>query len=403
MPTLGGLRRPPTARQRLGLGVVLSGGAHALLLAVLTVAVTRDPPRPLDNAATDEFVTVGPVGDSTIGIPGWPGDTPAPGPAVERASPSTAAPKTRLPGPTAPGPRTLSARPVRRQVATSAPSRPPVPRPAAPPAATAPTSRGRSVAQSPAPPATAPKPAQAPSGIDVGGAGPGQTPAGGAPQEGSPGRSPLADFRALLARKVKAAWDPWVVYQRVDPGGNLRGSLLVTGIQLRIRGDGVVERAQLADSSGVAPLDDEAMAAIKRMKLPPLPPEILDDKGGFDVKCSMNFDLGTFRFAREINKAIADVWRPSLAYRAADPLERTTLVKLTVGRDGSLAQVNMINSAGIDFLDRNVLEAVKPGMRLPPPPPGYANSPGGTFMFVAFQHHLGEVHVLRPKERIDAD
>ena len=57
----------------------------------------------------------------------------------------------------------------------------------------------------------------------------------------------------------------------------------------------------------------------------------------------------------------------------------------------------MINSAGIDFLDRNVLEAVKPGMRLPPPPPGYANSPGGTFMFVAFQHHLGEVHVLRPE------
>jgi TonB family protein len=82
-----------------------------------------------------------------------------------------------------------------------------------------------------------------------------------------------------------------VVYQRVDPGGTLRGSLLVTGIQLRIRGDGVVERAHLADSSGVTPLDDEAMAAIKRMKLPPLPPEILDDKGGFDVKCSMNFDL----------------------------------------------------------------------------------------------------------------
>ena len=115
----------------------------------------------------------------------------------------------------------------------------------------------------------------------------------------------------------------------------------------------------------------------------------------------MNFDLGTFRFAREINKAIADVWRPSLAYKASDPIERTTLVKLTVGRDGTLAQVNMLSSAGIDFLDRNVTEAIKPGLRLPPPPPGYANSPGGAFLFVAFQHHLGEVEVRRPKERID--
>jgi TonB family protein len=403
MPTPGALHRPPTARQRLGLGVVLSAGVHAAALITLMVAVTRQPPGPMDRTATDEFVTVGPVGDTTTGIPDWPTDYPASGPAVDRAAPTSAPPRPRAAGIEAAGPTRPSPRAVRRQVATSAPARPPVPRPAAPPAATAPSSRGRAVAQAPATPATSPNPAQVPGGIDVGGAGLGQTPSGGAPQEGTPGRSPLADFRALLVRRVKAAWDPWEIYQRLDPAGKLRGTLLVTAIQMRLRGDGSLERAQLAQSSGVAPLDDEAMAAIKRMKLSPLPSEILDDKGGFDVKCSMTMEIGVFRFAREIRNAIADVWRPSLAYRASDPMERTTLVKLTVGRDGALSQVNVINSAGLDFLDRNVIEAVKPGMRLPPPPPGYANSPGGAFMFVAFHHHLAEVHVLRPKERIDGD
>ena len=272
MATLGGLRRPATARQRMGLGVALSAGLHALALVFLMVAVTRDPPRSLDHVATDEFVTIGPIGDSAIGIPGWPTDTPAPGPAVERAAVAPTAPTPRLSGAVAPGTRSISPRPVRRPVAIVAPARPPVARPAAPPTATAASSRGRAVAQTPAAPASGPRTAQIPAGIDVGGAGTGQAPAGGAPQEGSPGRSPLADFRALLTRRVKAAWDPWLVYQRVDPAGTLRGSLLVTGIQLRLRADGVVERAKLAESSGVEALDDEAMAAIKRMKLPSLPP-----------------------------------------------------------------------------------------------------------------------------------
>ena len=164
MATLGGLRRPATARQRMGLGVALSAGLHALALVFLMVVVTRDPPRSLDNVATDEFVTIGPIGDSAIGIPGWPTDTPAPGPAVERAAVAPTAPTPRLSGAVAPGTRSISPRPVRRPVAIVAPARPPVARPAAPPTATAASSRGRAVAQTPAAPASGPRTAQAPRG-----------------------------------------------------------------------------------------------------------------------------------------------------------------------------------------------------------------------------------------------
>jgi TonB family protein len=400
---LSGSRGGTTARQRLGLGALLSAGGHAVALIALGILISQRPPRGPEDPATDDVVAIGPIGDTAVGIPGWPTDNPPPGPAVERAAPAPAPapPTARRPGRAAPGTRSTQPRLDRPPVATAAPVRPPAARPAAPLPATASGARGRTTAQAPTAPATAPRPAQAPTSIDVGGTGQAADPAGGAEQEGDPGSGVRAAFRSLLRKQLKAAWHPQEIYQRVDPTGQLKGSLLVTGVQVRLRADGQVDRAVVADSSGVRALDDEAMGAIRRMKLPPLPREILDDRAGFDVKCSLFLDVGMFRFARDIHRAISEIWRPSQAYRASEGMERTTILKLTLGRDGTLSAVDKVSSAGIDFLDRNALDAVRPGMRLPPPPTSYTASAGGTFMFVAFQHHLGEVHVLRPRERVD--
>jgi TonB family protein len=382
-----------TPGRRLGLGVTLSAALHLAGLAALAALATRA------GRATFTYdlegwdtVEISDVGEAPAGpLPATPA---ASGPkAMTEAAPPAAEP-TR-PAPTRPGghatrPEPHAVRRPRPRVATTPASPALVP---APSAAPAPPAQGSGKAASVVPEA---HPGAA---IDVGGR--------GEKIErvvDSDGHSALALFRADLKRRLRAAWRPIEIYQRLDPQGQLEGSRLITVVQVRLRADGTAERIAVNDSSGFAALDDEAQAALRRvLPLPRLAGEIVDDKGGFDVRCAFHLDVGLYRFAQDMRHAIAKVWHPSKAFLATGDKERKTVLRLTLTREGGLTKTTVMASAGIDFLDARAQAALQPGTQLPPPPPGFFRKPGPVSVVVAFHHGAGELHILLPREVLEED
>jgi hypothetical protein len=62
----------------------------------------------------------------------------------------------------------------------------------------------------------------------------------------------------------------------------------------------------------------------------------------------------------------------------------------------------VISSAGIDFLDRGVLEALRAGLHLPRPPASYGAVSGLVPLWVEFHHNVRSpsiIKVLSPSER----
>jgi TonB family protein len=178
--------------------------------------------------------------------------------------------------------------------------------------------------------------------------------------------------------------------------------VLTSSLLVRLRPDGKIERSEVAESSGVAALDKEAREALGRMPaLPALPPEMIDAQGGFSVRCTFSVDAGAFRFGNALHRAIASEWRPSRAFLHQVDRERTTMVKLELSPQGTIVRSSVVSSAGIDFLDQGALAALKPGTRLAEPPPAFVRQPRP--LFVEFQHHLGDLRVLRPREDMEAE
>jgi len=243
---------------------------------------------------------------------------------------------------------------------------------------------------------------RAPADLDVGSGGASALADG--PRVGAKGRTVVAAYLADLKGRLKSSWRPKEVYHRMDPQGRLQGSVLVTRLEVRLRADGTVEKAELYASSGVAALDTEARAALERMeRLPRLPAEMVDARGGYVVRCSFHLNVGLYRFGNEVHRAIAEGWRPSKAFAVTSENERVTVIRLTLTKDGALTKAEVATSAGIDFLDQGALTSVKPGMRLPPPPPVFTRVPGPIPVMVAFFHRAGRLHVLKPREELEDD
>ena len=401
--------RLQTPQQQLGLGVLLSAAAHALGLVALGVFVTRSYPKDFGSDARPvEIVAISTISEEPKGPLGWSTERGEPGeaPALRTSSEPV---RSTPPAPSRPEEEAI---PVRRRPRHREPTEPatapslaraerPSPSgkpPAVPPKAAAPPKTSPAKLAAARPIATE----RAPTAIGVGGAeGPEVAPGGD--EEGAAGRTVLAAYRAELKKALRRAWNPQEVYRRVDPHGRLKGSLLLTSLEVRLRADGGIDRAKVGQSSGVFELDEEAEAALRRAKIPPPPAEMLDADGGYDVRCSFYLDVGMFRFAREIHEAVAAEWRPSKAYRVSESRERRTVVRLAINQSGILQTATVVAPSGIDFLDSGALEAVKPGMRLPEPPPAFTNTPGPVVLFLAFSHLHGELYVLRPKERIDEE
>ena len=384
-----------TTRGRLGLGAALSAGCHLLAIAGLTLFVTRsgsvvpgggiaDSEAMISVSDADDALLAevafatgerigpeaapasGPPASGTPEAPG-PGAAPASGPPASGAGGAlaargaTGAPtadkgSSRVATATVPAPSAVG--PAAESGTTPAPG----PRKAPRRASRSQPGVGR--------PATAPAPA-----IAIPDRPPEPAPAEPSPRTGTPGPSPRTTFLALMKKHLRAAWRAGEVYQRIDPMGRLEGSMFVTGFQVRLRADGRVERAEQSDSSGIRELDLEGQAAITRMQpLPPLPPELVDASGGFDVRCSFHLDVGLFRFANKLHHAIAQHWRPSHAFASTSEVERKTVVRLMLDRQGALVEASVVASAGIDFLDSGAVGWAKPGIKFPPPRPPSARA-----------------------------
>jgi outer membrane biosynthesis protein TonB len=348
-----------TPGRRLGAGATLSLLAHLGCLALLTLVVTRGGTSPADGDGTEgDRVDV-----DTIGDPGpqgsadrEAGQTPSPGRETRPRRVAVAPTRPRAVTGTAPRPAPAPARPAGRTLATTDPG------------------------------SLAPERAVLPA------------------KAGSSGPSAMSLFRAELKRNMRAAWRAREVYERIDPQGHMQGSLLVTKLNVRVRQNGTVEHAAMHASSGITALDTEATSAIARMKpLTRLPDELVDDKGGLLVRCAFHLDLGLFRFANQLHHTIAELWRPGRAFQVSGDRERVNVVQLLLNRNGSLVEAKVVQSAGIDFLDKNAVAWTTPGMLLPAPPPNFMRSSPRVPIYVAFAHVSGRLIVKDPEEDLETE
>jgi TonB family protein len=109
-----------------------------------------------------------------------------------------------------------------------------------------------------------------------------------------------------------------------------------------------------------------------------------------------------FKYATFINRmgrAILSYWDPNRAYNARDPdhtmyanRDRTTWVLIELSSSGDLAGIRVLERSGLDFLDEEVVRAVRAAAPFPNPPSGIAESDGHI--------RLAFGYTLRAAERI---
>ncbi len=88
-------------------------------------------------------------------------------------------------------------------------------------------------------------------------------------------------FFNRMKRQVAQEWHPDVVYVQHDPSGNIYGVKdRVTVLRVNLKPDGTIMTTNIVQSSGVFPLDDEAIAAFRRAQPFQNPPKDLVESDG---------------------------------------------------------------------------------------------------------------------------
>jgi TonB family protein len=426
-------RFEPTAR--LGRAAGLSLALHLALLAGLGSLARRSRALPPIEMDDNDVVQVSPLEVPVpANMPAWPtaggpqGNvvkdndgqtgsaavvTPAPAPTarpLEAKARPPARPEKALaqaaptpPTGLAPAPEGAVARPESRPIAPTPAVTPPAPKKAKD--APHPTAVADAAAERP----DAGSAASTADASDVGTNSPSavvptaEEPTSGVIGVGAVGGSPLALFVGQLNNQVRGQWRAKEVYGRLDPRGRLGGAMFSTILDVRIRGDGTLERVKVISSSGSPELDAEAVETFKRgPQLPRPPAPALDAAGGYDLKFGLHLDVATFHFQAQAQRIILEGWRGSPAFNRAGDHARITLARMLLTKDGQLVRALVLGSAGIDFLDEGVLKALPPDLKLPVPPPAYIRHPGLVPVDVEFIHNVhipSGVRVLRPLPR----
>lgn len=104
-----------------------------------------------------------------------------------------------------------------------------------------------------------------------------------------------------------------------------------------------------------------------------------------------------FKYASFFNRLKRDInqhWRPMDEYRRRDPSgniyghrSRVTILMITLKADGSLKGVQVAQSSGVDFLDREAVQAFQRAEPFPNPPKGLVDVGSGEISF-SFGFHL---------------
>jgi hypothetical protein len=116
----------------------------------------------------------------------------------------------------------------------------------------------------------------------------------------------------------------------------------------------------------------------------------------------LEFEVVVHRFRTRTRQTLDELWRPSPAFQRNGDHERVTTARVLVTADGVLIRASVVGSAGIDFLDRGVMDALRAGTRLPRPPASYREVGGLTALWIEFHHNVRRtsiIKVLSPSER----
>lgn len=88
-------------------------------------------------------------------------------------------------------------------------------------------------------------------------------------------------------------------------------------------------------------------------------------------------------FFNRMKRGIAQHWRPQSEYRRRDPTgnvygvrSRTTVLQVTLTPDGSVEDIDVTQSSGLDFLDYVAVSAMQSAQPFPNPPRGMLNEDG---------------------------
>ncbi len=112
-------------------------------------------------------------------------------------------------------------------------------------------------------------------------------------------------------------------------------------------------------------------------------PDRLDglEEGDATALNARSFKYATF--INRVQRAIVERWDPNAAYEARDPQyrmfpvrDRTTRIAVEIDASGGLSRLDLTESCGLDFLDRDVLRAVREAAPFPNPPAGLADGDG---------------------------
>lgn len=110
-------------------------------------------------------------------------------------------------------------------------------------------------------------------------------------------------------------------------------------------------------------------------------------------------------FFNRIKQYVGMHWDPNTAVRTKDPTgeiylykDRYTVVAVTLDRNGTLKQIGVDKSSGVDFLDREAMAAFQRAAPFPNPPPALQNERGEISFTFGFYLEVGRsgLQLFRP-------
>jgi TonB family protein len=224
----------------------------------------------------------------------------------------------------------------------------------------------------------------------------------------------LTAFLGELAKEVRTQWHPSQVFFPARSGENPGGSgddaraLLAdaavdaraTTLRVELRADGSLAQIEVAESSGHAALDAEAVAAFERAQpFAPPAPGLLDDSGTLSFHFNLRLDLSAAAYLARLGRQLSASWAPSPAVRRFEGFDRMTVVRARLGADGTVTEAAVATPSGLDLLDASALAALRPGTRLPAPPGGLRR-PGHADLRFTFLHRARDAcEVMVARER----
>ncbi len=142
------------------------------------------------------------------------------------------------------------------------------------------------------------------------------------------------------------------------------------------------EGASVPGVSGGKPILTPSSAFYDRLTAAPAP----DHVEGVDVGDATFLNTREWKYAGFFNRVkqnVAEVWNPMDAARVRDPTgsryfskDRTTVLSVTLNPQGTITEIKVARSSGLDFLDQTAIDAFEKAQPFVNPPPGLADARG---------------------------